>query len=100
MRRGYEIHLANKAPTSLAQTNLFGTGNDRSNLAGGSYYKSDKNLPWAIDIPGSYSVVVEKSQMIDAYLRFSDWCLSNGTEYTDWYLDLPGYRDNSALMNR
>ncbi|MBK9319469.1 MAG: LruC domain-containing protein [Bacteroidetes bacterium] len=59
-RRGYEIHMANYEPTDLADPALFNTGQDRTNQAMGRYYKSDRNLPWCINIPGEYGIVIEK----------------------------------------
>ena len=98
--RGHEIHLANNPPTTLADQSLFNTGNDRTNIALGRYYLSDKNIPWALNIPGEYPIVLEKSEIIDAYLKFQPWCQSGGTQYNDWYQDLPGYRNNSQLLFR
>lgn len=98
--RGHEIHLANNPPTTLADQSLFNTGNDKTNIALGRYYLSDKNIPWALNIPGEYPIVLEKSEIIDAYLKFQPWCQSGGTQYNDWYEDLPGYRNNSQLLFR
>lgn len=99
-RRGYEIHLPNMAPTTLADNTLFNTGNDRSNAALGRYYLTDKNLPWAINIPGQYPIVIEKNQIITGYLKFQSWCQSGGTSYNDWYNDNPGYRNPNKLLFR
>ncbi len=100
MTRGKEIHQADKMPTNLADPTLFNTGQDRTNPALGRYYKSDVNLPWCINIPGSYGIVTEKNKIIDAYLKFSSWVQSGGVSYPDWYQNLPGYRDQSKILNR
>ena len=100
MTRGKEIHMADKMPTTLADPSLFNTGQDRTNPALGRYYKSDVNLPWCINIPGSYGIVTEKNKIIDAYLKFSSWVQSGGVSYPDWYQNLPGYRDQSKILNR
>ncbi len=99
-RRCYEVHLPNKAPTSLADKNIFGTGSDKSNNALSNYYKSQQNLPWAIDVPSEFTTVLEKSQLPQAYLHFAEWCNSGGTAYPDWYMDKPGYRNTAHTMNR
>lgn len=99
-RRGYEIHLPDKPPTNLADPSLFNTGQDRSNIAMGRYYKTDNNLPWCINIPDHFPIITEKTSIIHAYLHFSDWAQSGGTLYPDWYLDLPGYRNENLLLNR
>ncbi|MBK9638514.1 MAG: LruC domain-containing protein [Bacteroidetes bacterium] len=100
MTRGKEIHMADKMPTSLADPSLFNTGQDRTNPALGRYYKSDINLPWCINIPDNYGIVTEKNKIIDAYLKFSNWVQSGGVSYPDWYQNLPGYRDESKILNR
>ena len=100
MTRGKEIHLADKTPTSLADPSLFNTGQDRTNPALGRFYKSDVNLPWCINIPGSYGIVIEKNKIIDAYLKFASWAQSGGVSYPDWYQNLPGYRNPNKILIR
>lgn len=99
-RRGYEIHLPNMPPTTLANSALFNTGNDRTNTSTGRYYLSDKNLPWVLNIPAAFPIVIEKNQIIKGYLKFQPWCQSGGTSYSDWYNDNPGYRDPNNLLFR
>lgn len=99
-RRGYEIHLPDKPPTALADASLFNTGQDRSNMALGRYYKSENNLPWSINIPADFPIITEKTSIIDAYLHFAEWAQSGGTIYPDWFEDKPGYRDNNKLLHR
>ncbi len=99
-RRGYEIHLPDKPPTSLADYALFNTGQDRSNVAMGRYYKSDNNLPWCLNIPAAFPIITEKTSILNAYLKFGEWVQSGGTLYPDWYEDKPGYRDYTKLLNR
>ncbi|MFN0189524.1 MAG: LruC domain-containing protein [Bacteroidia bacterium] len=100
MTRGKEIHMADKTPTTLADPSLFSTGQDKTNPALGRYYKSDVNLPWCINIPSSFGIVTEKTKIIDAYLKFSSWVQSGGVSYPDWYQNLPGYRDQTKILNR
>jgi hypothetical protein len=38
--RGFEIHLAGKTPTDLANPAIFGTSSDGTSIANGSYYKT------------------------------------------------------------
>lgn len=99
-RRGYEIHLADHPPTSLADQSLFNTGQDRTNAALGRYYKSDKGIPWALNIPADFPIIKEKTQIINAYLMFQNWAQSGGATYTDWYMDKPGYRNVNNLLFR
>lgn len=95
--RGVEVHLRDDPPTSLADTKLLGTGNDASDAAKGIYYVTSKNLPWAINIPQTFQYPIEKQDILGAYLHFADWAESNGTFYTDWYTDKPGYRNSSLI---
>lgn len=84
--RGLEIHLPDKPPTSKADIALFGTGDDDSNISAGRYYKTRKNLPWAIDIPFKWSYPSEMSVILNAYPDFKKWAESGGTLNKDWYL--------------
>lgn len=95
--RGREIHLPDNPPTSKVDNSYFGQSADYSRPSSGLYYRSAMNLPWAINVTGSYAVPVEKAPINKGYLKFVDWAKSAGTDYPDWYLDMPGYRDNSFL---
>lgn len=95
--RGREVHLADKPPTSKANMNFFGQNSDHSNPSAGRYYRTDRNLPWAINIAGNFAIPVEKNGINKGYLKFVDWAESAGIQYSDWYLDLSGYRDLNFL---
>lgn len=97
--RGREVHLSNKPPTSLVNSEFFGTQDDTSDPANGRYYKNVTNLPWAIDIIHDFVYPIEKSPIIYGYNRFAEWAESGGTVYTDWYKDQDGYRNNAYLVN-
>lgn len=98
--RGREVHLKNHAPTDLADESLFGDGQDASNPSQGYYYKTENNLPWAINIIEEFDYPVEKTAVIDAYNYFAQWAESGGTQYSDWYSDSPGYRNNNELYTQ
>ncbi len=98
--RGREIHLIDHAPTEKANLSLFGTGNDGSTPATGSYYKSSTYLPWAIEIPVSFDYAYERKEITTAHLKFADWAQSSGTIYKDWYKNLPGYRNASMIYQK
>lgn len=95
--RGREVHLPDMPSTSLANQSWFGKESDYSNPSAGRTYRTKQNLPWAINIPGSYAVPKEKSGIYKGYLKFTDWANSAGQQFPDWYLDLSGYRDYSFL---
>lgn len=95
--RGREVHLPDYAPTALANQNLFGTEKDNSIPAQGRYYKTSTNLPWAINIPESFAYPIEKIEVLDAYNYFDDWSQSGGQNFSDWYKNLPGYRNTNKI---
>ncbi|MBN1650209.1 MAG: LruC domain-containing protein [Bacteroidales bacterium] len=95
--RGREVHLPNFKPTSLASTDLLGSGDDISNAATGKYYTNSLNLPWAINIIDDFDYPTEKSPIIAAYLKFAAWAESGGTLYPDWYMDKADYRNNTFI---
>ena len=94
--RGREIHLPDYAPTSLANSALFGTKDD-SSIPGSRYYKTGSNLPWAINIPESFDYPIEKIEILDAYQYFDDWSQTGGQTYSDWYKNLSGYRNGANI---
>jgi LruC domain-containing protein len=95
--RNVEVHLRDFAPSALADQSLLGTFDDDSNPSQSRYYTTLNNLPWAINIPVLFEYPIEKQDVVGVHLKFADWAESGGTIYTDWYLDLPGYR-NDALI--
>lgn len=96
--RGREVHLANKPPTTLANIELFGTGDDDSDPTSGRYYKNATNLPWGIDIIHDFVYPQEKVAIILGYNKFADWAESGGVNFKDWYKDQAGYRNTSYLV--
>ena len=101
MRRGYEVHLPNYAPTSLADVSLFGTQNDASIPSSGIYYITKDNHPWGLNFIGNFQFPLETIPISQAYLHFFDWSGSGGTLFTDWYNNLSGgYRNNSNIYSK
>jgi LruC domain-containing protein len=90
--RGREVHLPGKMPTELANTALFGTGDDDTNLSEGKTYLTPNNLPWAINIPESFPYPKEKIPVNQAYTKFNQWAQSAGGSFKDWFKGLPGIR--------
>ena len=95
--RGHELHLPDYEPTSLMDTDYFGTMNDDSNPETGKYFKSENNVPWVISIPQSFNYPIEKTEITEAYLHFVEWAESSGTQFPDWYLNNYGYRNESLI---
>ena len=96
--RKTEVHLVDHLPTSLADRSDLGTGDDNSNPATGNYYKTSKNLPFALDIPVKFEYTIEKTPVIQGYNFFSSWSQSKGIQYADWYNDNQGYRVKSRIF--
>ncbi len=98
--RGYEIHLAGKNWTGLANTALLGTGHDDTKINGSKTYLTSNNLPFAINIPERFAYPVESADVTSAHLKFAAWAQSGGTLFTDWYKNLSGNRNSSNIYNR
>jgi LruC domain-containing protein len=50
-----------------------------------------------MEVPSSFTYNIENKEILKSYLKFGAWAESGGTLFKDWYLDNPGYRDNSLL---
>ncbi|MFY8107540.1 MAG: LruC domain-containing protein [Bacteroidia bacterium] len=95
--RGREVHLANNLPSKKANTALFGTGQDATNVGAGKYYKTKNNLPWALQVESEIPYPKTKIDILQAYPNFANWAESSGASFTDWYQNLSGYRDNTKI---
>lgn len=101
--RGYEIHLPNYPPTTLANFSLFKTNDDDSNVSSFNSssirsYLNAQNLPWAILFYKKYDYPIEKTSILSAFLHFAEWAQSGGQVYTDWYFNTAsGYRVPSNI---
>lgn len=98
--RGKEVHLIDHKPTELVDVSYFGMWEDDSKPTEGKYYQTDKRLPWAIEIPVQFDYPVETVDILLTHLKFAAWAMSLGTEYQDWYLDKPGYRNLENIYRR
>lgn len=98
--RGKEVHLPGSAPTDLADPSFFGKDDDRTVIAQGRYYKSSKNLPWAVHFGESFDYPVEKTEITSSYNYFAPWAESNAGVYKDWYNDKAGYRNTKNIFSR
>ena len=84
--RGREIHLRNQPPTDLADVRIFSTGDDVSVAENGHYYRTSDNLPWALDINGTWKHPLERIDILVSYPDMPDWVESSGTVNMNWYL--------------
>lgn len=97
--RGYETHLQGKKPTTLADTMLFNTEDDQSNVNNKTYSTASR-LPWALEVPqAAFNYPLESQDVTTTYLKFSDWARSGGTSSKDWFSNTaPDYRDASKIF--
>lgn len=97
MTRGREVHLKDHEPTNLADLSYFGANSDASEPGNGKYYQTKEGFCWAMNLPVSFDYPIEKNEISLGYLNFTSWVNSGGTLNTDWYLDLPGYRNAAHI---
>lgn len=97
--RGREVHFADYPPTSKVDVSLFGTGDDDSDPDENRYYKSENNLPWAVQIPIQWDYPIEQAELTWAYLVFEDWAESSGNQYPDWYENISGRVDEDYIYS-
>ena len=81
--RAKEVHLPDLLPTSKAD--YLGTVDDFSDPASGRYYKTNTNLPWALNIFEGFQIPPEKVPIIIQYPRIVTWANSGGTQDLNWY---------------
>lgn len=83
--RGREIHFADYPPTDLFDVTQFGKFDDTSNESLGRYFRSENNLPWAIQVPDQWRYPREYIDIIWAYPEYETWVESSGEQSADWY---------------
>jgi len=66
----------------------------------GWYYISKNDLPWAINLPVSFTYPIEKKSILNGHIQFNNWASSNGENYKDWYQNKAGYRNNDKLYTK
>ena len=96
MIRENEIHLPYSNTTDLGN-NLISISGINDDLNGD--YISENGYPWAISIIHDFKVPKESIRINDAYNYFTDWATSGGLEFTDWYKDNPGFRNDNMLKD-
>ncbi len=97
-KRGVEIHLPDRVPTTFADRSLFNTGDDAS--VAPHYYRTANNLPWALNIIQAFDYPVEQTVVNEGYLHFIDWAASSGKLYPDWYDNKEGYRKPEKIYKK
>ncbi|MBK6345586.1 MAG: LruC domain-containing protein [Bacteroidales bacterium] len=98
-QRSHEIHLPDMQPTDQMNQSLFGTKRDDSRPGNGRYFRTENNLPWAMNVVDDFEYTVERAQINSAFLLFGDWAESSGVQNKDWFKNVNGYRDNTRIYN-
>lgn len=98
--RGNEVHLADKAPTDLADMSKFGTYGDDSQPEQGRYYKTKSNLPWAIHVIETFDYPKEKTNVTEGYLNFGSWAETAGQNHSRWFKDDAGNRAEEYIYTK
>ena len=96
-QRGYEVHLPGKLPTDLADTKLFGTGDDRTSAAKAKYYLTANNWPWALSFVEDFEYPSEGNNISKVYNYFLKWAETGGMQNVDWYKNVSGNRKNDLI---
>lgn len=100
-QRGKEVHLSGQHPTSLADSKLFSTGNDKTNIAQNRYYVGANNMPFALSLNVPFQYPIETCNIKNAYLYFNNWMLSNGAQFPDWNTNTSSsYRNSSNIYTK
>jgi LruC domain-containing protein len=82
--REREIHLPDNLPTSKGKS-LLGQIDDNSNASTGKYYRTENNLPWALNFYAPFNPPAEKVAINEVYDAFIPWAVSGGKDHKDWY---------------
>jgi LruC domain-containing protein len=96
---GHEIHLPGYPPTIFADPSLFGAGDDTTDPGSGRYYKTSRNLPWALDLPINWHYTIEHKEITHAYYGFAPWAESGGNIYQNWYELIDGQINPDYIYN-
>ena len=98
--RSHEVHLINNPATSEANTSLFNTMDDDSDLSQAKTYITSSGLPWAIEVSNSVEYPIEEVEITEAYSYFDDWAISGGSLWKEWFKDFTGYQNKDKLFRK
>ncbi|WP_158224643.1 LruC domain-containing protein [Agaribacterium haliotis] len=82
--RSLEIHLKNKPVSERFNPKLWGLYDDNSDGLS-SFFVSDNNLPWALEVPGLWQHPAERVDLSLVYPEFASFVRSDGSEKQLWY---------------
>ncbi|MBQ4845405.1 LruC domain-containing protein [Pseudoalteromonas sp. MMG005] len=86
-KRGWEVHLKNRAPTEAFAQSLYNVSgsDDASNPAGNTYFQTASGLPWAMEIGSAWQHPIENIDITNAYSKFAAFATSAGKNSITWY---------------
>ena len=83
--RGLEVHLPDATPTALADAERFGSADARTDVRGGTTYRTAQGLPWALHLAEGFAHPLERRDLTLGYPQFVRWVQSSGASHRDWY---------------
>ncbi len=92
--RALEIHLKNRAVSVQFDPSFWGLEDDRSNGTNNTFV-NDMQMPWAIEIPITWSHPKERVVITEAYPSFFNFVSTGGESNTLWYT--PEFIQNTSL---
>ncbi len=95
--RAVEVHLPGYPPTDLADQSMFGMLDDATDPVTSTFYVTENNLPWAIDLYEKFDWPIEKQDIIMVHLKFAEWAVSGGVLFPNWYQNITGYRNTGLI---
>lgn len=83
--RSLEIHLVDHAPTDKFNHDYFGLADDTSDAQISRYFRTENNLPWALEVTEDWKWPSERTQLLEAYPAFQSYVESDGVMNNKWF---------------
>lgn len=80
-----EIHLKGYGPSALYTNYDKDLSLPNAEVAGSTYYCTDKNFVWGMKLPRNFKHPKEKIDISEAYTGFKGWVESNALNNQEWY---------------
>ena len=96
--RSLEVHLKGRPNVSPSVRSNFGQDDDASDPGANQFFQTASGLPWALNISEAIPHPIENADFSIAYPLFASWAESDGQNNIDWFMDLPGHRQDDLLF--
>jgi len=93
--REREIHL----PTFQGTTKFNASLANGYHLNPDDLFKNSDGMMWGLMIPEPFKYPSEKNLITQAYIHFSEWATSGGTNHQDWYKPLSGNTNDEYIYS-